>query len=146
MPEVRRRVLYCSFLLIVVAVVRFTIGLAYFLKAEPMPYHIEYIGISLEEVERFNPNLAYFMSTSTRMSGIGLMSLGVFLFGIAAVPFRRAERWAWITVFVAVFLPLLGVLRTSFTIGGSIRWILAGQFAFFLVAMLVPIKDFLGSR
>jgi len=146
MPEVRKRVLYCSILLILVAVVRFTLGLTYFLKAEPMPYHIEYIGMSLEEVGQFNPKLADFMCKSMRASGIGLMALGVFLFAVAAVPFRRAERWAWIAVFVAVFLPLLGILQTSLSIGGGIRWIMLGQLALFLTAMLVPIKDFFGSR
>ena len=146
MPEVRKRVLCCSILLILVALVRFTLGLTYFLKAEPMPYHIEYVGMSLTEVEQFNPKLADFMCKSTRASGIGLMALGIFLFAVASVPFRRAERWAWITVFVAVFLPLLGMLQTSLAIGGVIRWIILGQLALFLIAMLVPVKDFFGSR
>ena len=51
------------------------LGLAYFLKAEPMPYHLEYIGMNFEELEQFNPRLADFMGKTIRMSGIGLMTL-----------------------------------------------------------------------
>jgi len=84
MPEVRKRVLYCSYLLTVVAATGRIIGVIYFFSSERMPYHLAWIGMSFQEIKDFNPNLALWMGGSvntvgTFMVGFGTLAMGIVL-------------------------------------------------------------------
>jgi hypothetical protein len=97
MPEVRKRVLYCSYLLILIGVVSCLFGTVYIFSSEPMPYHLAFIGMGFEEIRNLNPNLAAFLASIVTTVGACELALGILAIAITLAPFRRAERWAWIT-------------------------------------------------
>ena len=109
MPEVGRRVLYCSNLLAVIAVVLCLIGLLYSTVSKPLPYHLASTGMTYEEIKDFNPYVADFMTHSVRTIGIYTIALGIFLFVVAVKPFRRSEKWAWFALLMTVF-PVIRLL------------------------------------
>jgi len=52
-PEARRKVEVCSYLLVLTAATSCVIGVIYFFSSEPMPYRPAHIGMSLEEIKDF---------------------------------------------------------------------------------------------
>lgn len=146
MPEVKRRVMYCSYLLTVVAATSCLFGIVYCLATKPMPYHLAFVGMSFEEIQDSNPNLALFLTSLIRTYGACLLGIGILGIGIAFSSFRRAERWAWLVVFSGVSIVLADSLRASFLVGADVRWLIVVLTLLFLTAMLVPVKDFFGSR
>lgn len=66
-----------------------------------------------------------------------MLAMGVLIMGIAAVPFRRGEKWAW---YIFWILPVLLVilLANSFisTPGGEFLWQLDLAFMFVILAGL----------
>ena len=146
MPEIGNRVQYCSYLLILIGVVSCLFGITYIFSSQPMPYHLSFIGMSFEDIRNLNPNLAAFLASIVKSVGACELALGILAVGIALGPFRRTERWAWITVLPAVSIVLADLLRASFFIGAPVRWLILALAILFLTAMLVPVKDFFGSR
>ena len=146
MPEVRKRVLYCAILLIVVGATSCLFGAVYFSSSKPMPYHLAFIGMSFEELIEFNPNLAALLAVMVRTVGVCEFAVGILVIGIALGAFRRAERWAWLTVFPAVSVVLADILRACFAGDVPVKWVVLALVLLFLTAMLVPIRDFFGSR
>jgi len=124
MPEVRKRVLYCAILLIVVGATSCLFGVVYLFSSEPMPYHLAFIGMGFEEIQEFNPNLAAFLAGIVRTVGACELGIGIFGIGIAFGAFRRAERWAWVTTFPAVSVVLADMLRASFSMRVPVRWVI----------------------
>jgi hypothetical protein len=49
-------------------------------------------------------------------------------------------------MFPAILLVLLVVLRTTLVVGTAVTWLILAQIGLFLIAMLLPVKDFFGSR
>jgi len=146
MPEVRRRVLYCSIVLVLVAVTSCLFGVVYFIAAKPMPYHLEFIGMSLEEIEAFNPKLTAFLSRFIRMLAAVWFGLGILIAGITLQAFRRAQRWAWVTIFAALSVTLTDMLLASLFFDAPVKWITIALYLLFLTAMFIPIRDFFGRR
>jgi hypothetical protein len=77
MPEVRKRVLYCAILLIVVGATSCLFGAVYFSSSKPMPYHLAFIGMSFEELIEFNPNLATLLAVMVRTVGVCEVAVGI---------------------------------------------------------------------
>ena len=146
MPEVRKRVVYCSYLLALVGATSCLFGVVYISSSEPMPYHLAFVGMRFEEIRDVNPNLAAFFASLIRSLGACFLGIGILGIGIAFRYFQRAERWAWLVVFPAVSIVLADMLRASFLVGADVRWLIVGLTVLFLTAMLLPVKDFFGSR
>ena len=146
MPEVRKRVRYCSYLLTVVAATSCLFGVVYFFLSQPMPYHLAWIGMSFEEIKDFNPNLALWMAGSVNTVGTFMVGFGILAIGIALGAFRRAEPWAWLTLLLALPIVLGRVTLGSFLVDAPVKWVVLALALLSLTAMLVPIRDFFGSR
>ena len=146
MPEVRRRVVVCSYLLVLIAATSCLFGLIYFFSSEPMPYHLAFIGMSFEELKDFNPNLASFLAGIVNTVGAFQVGIGILAIGVAIGAFRRTERWAWLTLLPPMSIVLSRIMRGSFSTGAPVKWVTVALALLFLTAMLVPIKDFFGSR
>jgi hypothetical protein len=71
-----------------------------------MPYHLNFIGMSFEGVQSFNPKLGDLLMVLIKVAGVCFLGLGIFGIGIALKPFRRAERWVWVTAFPAMLIPI----------------------------------------
>ena len=66
------------------------------------------------------PGIGVFISGLSRQLGNFMIAMGVLLAGLAMVPYRRGERWAW---YVSWVVPVnIGIqLANSFT-GGAFLW------------------------
>jgi hypothetical protein len=146
MPEVRQRVRYCSYLLAVVAATSCLIGTVYFLSSEPMPYHLAAIGMSFEEIRGVNPNLALFLARTVNTLGVFQVGIGILAIGIALGAFRRAEPWAWFTLVPALSIVLARITLATFRVDAPVKWVALLLLFLSLTAILVPVKDFFGSR
>lgn len=94
----KRRIAFVCYLAVCLLLTGF--GVRYYFGHELMPYHLTALGVpwaSLPESVRFL--LIEFMHGV----GAGFLVLGLALFGVLAIPFRRGEPWAdWL-------LPLAGL-------------------------------------
>ena len=76
--------------------------------------------------------------------GIMQAALGVLVVVLAALPFRRAERWAWVALWV-VPLALLGANLNAARVGASLGP-LPVFLAIGLLGLLLPVRAFLQPR
>ena len=141
-----KRIKYSSILLLVILGVACLTGISYLAATAPMPYELEYIGISSAIILNFNPNLHNLIVIL--MKSIGAYSLIVCLWGmtITLIPFRRGERWAWISLFVLGSMYAIAGSVALFSTGGWLKWVALAQTALFLVAMLIPVQDFFRKK
>lgn len=146
MPEVRKRVVICSYLLALIAATSCLTGTVYFLSSQPMPYHLAFTRMTFEEIKDFNPNLALFLARSVNTLGVFQVGIGILAMGIALGAFRRAEPWAWITLLPALSIVLARIILASFRLDAPVKWGGLALGFLFLTAMFVPIRDFFGSR
>ena len=146
MPEVRKRVRYCSYLLAVVGATTCLFGVVYMISSQPMPYHLAYVGMSFEEIRDFNPNLAFFVAGIINYLGAFQVSIGILAIGVALVAFRRLERWAWLTLVPSLSIVLTSSVQISLRLDAPVKWVTISLALLSLTALLVPVKDFFGSR
>ena len=142
---INKRVLYCSYLLLLDAIISMFVGVGYCSITKPMPYHLAYLGMSFDAIRAFNPRLAIFMMFLIKGVGISLLSLGMFEISIALKPFRRADRWVWFTLWPAVSIILIPLMLISFYMDSAAKWLVLFYLLVFLAAMIIPAKDFLGK-
>jgi len=141
-----KRIKYCSILLLVILATACLTGISYLAATAPMPYDLEYIGISSAIILNFNPNLHNLIVIL--MKSIGADSLIVCFWGmtITLIPFRRGERWAWISLFVFGSMYAIAGSAAFFSTGGWLKWVALAQTALFLVAILIPVQDFFRKK
>ena len=72
-------------------------------------------GLTLEEMDARIPGLRAFLGSISVQLGNFMLAMGVFLMGIAAVPYRKGEKWAWYTCWS---LPVLLVIQLANSRGG----------------------------
>jgi len=141
-----QRIKYCSILLLVILAAGCLFGVAYIAATTLMPYHLDYIGMSSADIQNFSPklhNLILVFLKLMGLSGLLIMANGIV---ITLIPFRRAERWAWISLFAVGLIDLISLLAVTFYVGAWIKWVMLALIALFLVAMLVPVRDFFRKK
>jgi len=67
-------------------------------------------GLTLEEMNAQIPGIHSYISSISTQLGNFMLAMGVFLMGIAAVPYRKGEKWAWYTCWI---LPVLLVIQLA---------------------------------
>jgi len=141
-----KRIKYCSILLVVGFAVAGLAGVTYLAATTLMPYDLEYIGISSAIILNFNPNLHNLIVIL--MKSIGAYSLIVCLWGmtITLIPFRRGERWAWISLFAFGLMFSISALAATFYLGVWVKWVMLVTTALLLVAILIPFQDFFRKK
>jgi len=141
-----KRIKYSSILLLVIFAAGCLFGVAYIAATTLMPYHLDYIGMSSADIQNFSPklhNLILVFLKLMGLSGLLIMANGIV---ITLIPFRRAERWAWISLFAVGLIDLISLLAVTFYVGAWIKWVMLALIALFLVAMLLPVRDFFPKK
>lgn len=72
-------------------------------------------GLTLNEMDNRLPGILVYIRSISRQLGNFMLAMGVLLIGIAVVPYRKGERWAW---FVAWILPLTLAIQMINSRGG----------------------------
>ena len=142
-----KRIKYCAIALVVLNILGcLSGGIAYITATTLMPYHLEYVGMSTADIQNFSPKLHNLIVVLIKLVGAVatiFLSSAIVIF---LIPFRRGERWAWITTFVLGLLYLISVLAATFYVGAWIKWIMVAFTVLYLVFILIPFKDFFVKR
>jgi len=57
-------------------------------------------GMTWEEIATRSPGIASYISYLQRTMGMGTLSGSVLLVAIAAIPYRKGERWSWYAIWI----------------------------------------------
>ena len=100
-------------------------------------------GLTLDQMEARMPGLQAYIGSISRQLGNFMLALGVLIMGIAAVPYRNGEKWAWYMFWV---LPIILVIQLVNSQGG-LGW--QADLAFIpvvLAGLLIPFRKFFPKR
>ena len=71
-----------------------------------------FTGLSSDEIAARIPGMSGYISSIARQLGNFMLATGLFLMAVAAVPFRKGERWAWYAMWVAPLMILIQLLNS----------------------------------
>ena len=71
--------------------------------------------LTLDEIDARIPGIRGYIGSISTQLGNFMLAMGVLLMGIAAVPYRKGERWAWYTCWI---MPVLLVIQLANSRGG----------------------------
>ncbi len=135
-----------SIILIFVALCAVVIGIVYVARGTLMDYHEEFLGMTLEDIRQFNPDLATLATIFVRLTGVLLIGTGVLLIAVIYYGLRKAERWAWWTTLVGMGIVNAPIVAITSPVRG-LPWTLAAVllivfvFAIALAAIAVFRKE-----
>ena len=141
-----KRIKYSSILLLVILAAGGIGAVAYIAATTLMPYHLDYIGISSADVQNFSPKLHNLILVFLKLIGVYQLLIVANGIVITLIPFRRGERWAWISLFAIGLIYTISNLAATFYVGAWIKWGLLVLTVLFLVAMLIPVQDFFRKK
>jgi len=118
-----------SVLLIVVALSSLVIGVVYVARGTLMGYHQEFIGMTIDDIAGFSPELATLAEIFIKLAGTLFISVGVSLLAIVYYGIRQARKWAWWAALIAMGVVNGPMVAITWPVGGF-PWMLA-------IAMLV---------
>jgi hypothetical protein len=96
-------------------------------------------GLTLDEMGARIPGLRGYISSISAQLGNFMLAMGVLIMGIAAVPYRKGEKWAW---YVFWILPVSLVIQLINSRGG-LGWQADFAFIFVLLAgLFAPYRKF----
>ena len=96
-------------------------------------------GLTLDEMGTRIPGILGYISSISTQLGNFMLALGVLIMAIAAVPYRRGEKWAWYTFWI--LLVNLGIQLANSR--GGFLWQLDLAFIFVVLAgLLMPYRKF----
>ena len=75
-------------------------------------------GLTLDEIAARTPGILGYIGGITTQLGNFMLATGVLTMGIALVPYRRGERWAW---YVSWVLPVLLVVQLANSLSTGAR-------------------------
>ena len=91
-------------------------------------------GLTLDQMATRMPGVIGYIGGISRQLGNFILVMGVLTMSLAAVPYRKGEKWAWYISWI--FPVLLGIqLANSFATGGFL-WQLDFAFVFVILAGL----------
>ncbi len=98
-------------------------------------------GLTLDQIAARVPGIGGYVGGLARQLGNFMVAMGVMLAGIAAVPYRRGERWAW---YVCWIMPVNLVLQLANGLAtGRFLWQLdAASLLVVLAALFLPYRRF----
>jgi hypothetical protein len=71
-----------------------------------------FTGLTSDEIAARIPGMADYISSVSRQLGNFMLATGLLMAVVAAVPFRKGERWAWYTMWVAPLLVLIQLINS----------------------------------
>jgi hypothetical protein len=113
-----------SIILIILALISFVVGIVYATTGAFMPYHQQFVGITMEEVREFNPHLADMVAVFIRSMGTLMISVGILLTAVVYYGLRKAERWAWWATLIGFGVTDAPMVAITKPVGG-LPWTLA---------------------
>ncbi len=96
-------------------------------------------GMTLAEFDQRVPGMSGYISSISRQLGNFMLVSGLLMAAVAAVPFRRGERWAWYSLWTAPLLALTQFLNGNF---GAGWWADLGMIPITVAGLLVPYRRF----
>jgi len=128
---------------VLVSIALIAIGLRYVCSSQIMPYHLQVIGRSWNELDR---NLQMMLLGLLRLGGIGQLATGIALGILVIIPFRRGQRWAYWAIPVIGFIngaPIAyGAYALYYSIQAATPWkIVLIILLVLLVAYLLTLKS-----
>ena len=121
-------------------------GVLYIAATTLLPYHLDYIGMSSADIQNFNPKLHNLIVVLIKMIGAFALLADLSLMMITLIPFRRGERWAWISLFAFGLMFSISALAATFYLGVWVKWVMLVTTALLLVAILIPFQDFFRKK
>ncbi|HEY5903096.1 MAG TPA: hypothetical protein VIU39_11120 [Anaerolineales bacterium] len=100
-------------------------------------------GLTLDQIEARTPGMLDYISSISRQLGNFMLAMGVLLMGIASVPFRKGERWAW---YISWILPLLLVIQLVNSRGGFGWQADLVSLGIALAGLFLPLRKFFPKR
>ena len=74
-------------------------------------------GLTSDQIAARIPGISDYIASLSRQMGNFMLTLGILMAAIAAVPFRRGEKWAWYALWVAPLMLLIQFLNSRFGSG-----------------------------
>ena len=103
------------------------------------PSAVGMTGLTLDQMAVRIPGIHEYVSGISRQLGNFMLAMGVLLMGVAAVPYRKGEKWAWYTCW---FLPVLLVIKLVNSQGGHGWQADAGSLVVVLAGLFPPYRKF----
>ena len=98
-------------------------------------------GLTLDQMATRIPGVLGYIGGISRQLGNFMLVMGVLTMGLAAVPYRKGEKWAWYISWI--FPVLLGIqLANSFATGGFLWQVDAGSLVVVLAGLFMPYRKF----
>jgi hypothetical protein len=133
-----------SALLFVVGIISVFFGLfSIFLPSSVMLSNEDLLGMTVVEIQNFNPKVVEYMERYHQLYGVYLLSFALFLSVISLIPYRKGEKWAWYATLVIGGLALLGTLILSKKmVAITLNMILI---ILWIAGLALPAKEILGK-
>ena len=103
-------------------------------------------GLTLDQIAARVPGMDAYVSGLARQLGNFMIAMGVLLTAVAAVPFRRGERWAW---YACLIMPVLVFIQLAnsfaiydFASGGFLWQLDVASLLVALAGLLLPYRKF----
>ena len=98
-------------------------------------------GLTLDEMGARIPGLRGYISSISVQLGNFMLAMGVLIMGIAAVPYRKGEKWAW---YVAWILPVVLIIQiaNSLPTGGYLVELDLAFLPVALAGLFLPYRKF----
>jgi len=130
-----------STILIVVAVSSLVIGVVYVARGTLMPYHEEFIGMTVDEIAGISPELATLSAVFIRLAGTLFISVGVSLIAIVHYGVRQRKRWAWWTALLAMGVVNVPMVAITGQVGGLPLTLAIAMLTLFVAGIAIAARD-----
>lgn len=91
-------------------------GLMYLFTGTFQSYHIDFTGLTAADVASFNAELMVLISVFIRIIGTSTLTAGIAFLIIAIIPFRKKEKWAWLTIVILGGFLMIAILTITYVI------------------------------
>ncbi|MBA3687438.1 MAG: hypothetical protein H0W81_01165 [Chloroflexi bacterium] len=103
-------------------------------------------GLTMDQIAARVPGIEAYVTGLARQLGNFMVGMGIVLAGVAAIPFRRGERWAWYACW-SLAIVVMVQLTNSFAIygfaHGGFGWQLdVASLVLVLAGLLLPYRRF----
>ncbi len=96
-------------------------------------------GLTLAEMGARIPGLLGFISSISTQLGNFMLGYGVLIMGVAAIPYRKGEKWAWYTFWILLVNVCIQLANSR----GGYLWQLDFAFIFVVLAgLFMPYRKF----
>lgn len=98
-------------------------------------------GFTLDEMDTRIPGMLGYIYGISRQLGNFMLAMGVLLMAIAAIPYKKGEKWAWYACWI---IPVLLVIQiaNSLATGGFLWQFDFGALVVFLAGLFLPFRKF----